>query len=200
MGFHCPSSELRSELAARRCRRAVAAPGRSALFTANTSATSMMPALIACASSPIPGEATNTAVSAIAHASTSDCPTPTVSMMTTIEAGRIHGADRAGNCLRDAAERTPTGHGSDEDVAVELEPGHSNAITQQDTARTQRTGIDRQHRDTPVTAAQLAYQGSRHGGLCPHLVRRSVRRHAELGDRVACVGRAGQDAIRRERP
>ena len=55
------------------------APGRSALLMTNTSAISIMPALIACTSSPSPGTSTTTVTSASRAISTSSCPTPTVS-------------------------------------------------------------------------------------------------------------------------
>ena len=58
------------------------APGRSALFTTKTSAISMIPALIIWTPSPSPGVRTTSVVSAIAATSSSDCPTPTVSRMT----------------------------------------------------------------------------------------------------------------------
>ena len=59
------------------------APSRSALFTTKTSAISMMPALRACTSSPAPGTTVTIDTSAVRTMSTSSCPTPTVSMMTT---------------------------------------------------------------------------------------------------------------------
>ena len=66
-----------------RSRAVCSAPSRSALFTTNTSATSRMPALAAWMPSPMPGASSTTVVSASATMSTSDCPTPTVSMITT---------------------------------------------------------------------------------------------------------------------
>ena len=65
------------------------APSRSALFTTKMSAISMMPALSACTSSPVPGTSTTIETSAVRTMSTSSCPTPTVSMMTTSLAGGI---------------------------------------------------------------------------------------------------------------
>ena len=58
------------------------APSRSALFTTKMSAISMMPALSACTSSPVPGTSTTIDTSAVRTMSTSSCPTPTVSMIT----------------------------------------------------------------------------------------------------------------------
>src|SRR5207302_1196875 len=58
------------------------APGRSALLTAKTSPISIMPALIAWMSSPIPGTSTTTFVCTVRMISTSSCPTPTVSTST----------------------------------------------------------------------------------------------------------------------
>src|SRR5215467_562859 len=59
------------------------APSRSDLYTTNTSAISMMPALSACTSSPVPGTSVTIERSAVRTISTSSWPTPTVSMMTT---------------------------------------------------------------------------------------------------------------------
>ena len=63
----------------RNSRAVASAPSRSALFTANTSPISRMPALAAWMPSPIPGASSTTTVSATPTTSTSDCPTPTVS-------------------------------------------------------------------------------------------------------------------------
>src|SRR5581483_10740370 len=65
------------------CRASRSAFGRSRLLTTSTSAISMIPAFIACTSSPDPGVSTTTVVSAIAATSTSSCPAPTVSTSTT---------------------------------------------------------------------------------------------------------------------
>ena len=58
------------------------APSRSHLLTTKMSAISMMPALSACTSSPVPGTSTTTEMSAVRTISTSSWPTPTVSMIT----------------------------------------------------------------------------------------------------------------------
>ncbi len=58
-------------------------PSRSALFTMKMSATSMMPALMAWISSPMPGTSTTQQVCTQLTTSTSSWPTPTVSTMTT---------------------------------------------------------------------------------------------------------------------
>ena len=85
----------RSAAATRRSRRCAApgstrppttrrsAPSRSALLTTKMSAISMMPALSACTSSPVPGTSVTIDTSAVRMMSTSSWPTPTVSMMTT---------------------------------------------------------------------------------------------------------------------
>ena len=59
------------------------APSRSALLTTNTSAISMIPALSAWTSSPLPGATSTIEMSAVRTISTSSWPTPTVSMRTT---------------------------------------------------------------------------------------------------------------------
>ena len=58
------------------------APTRSALFTTNTSAISISPALFAWMASPQPGFTTTTVVSAAPAMSVSTWPTPTVSTTT----------------------------------------------------------------------------------------------------------------------
>ena len=62
-----------------RSRRTSSAPGRSALLTTSTSATSSRPDLLACTASPMPGATITTVVSAVRVTSTSTWPTPTVS-------------------------------------------------------------------------------------------------------------------------
>jgi hypothetical protein len=58
------------------------APGRSALLITKTSAISISPAFIAWIESPDSGTSTTTVVSAVSAISSSDCPTPTVSVIT----------------------------------------------------------------------------------------------------------------------
>ena len=65
-----------------RSRSSSLTPGRSALLTTKTSATSRSPALWAWTASPAPGFSTTTVVSADPAISTSTCPTPTVSTST----------------------------------------------------------------------------------------------------------------------
>src|SRR5690606_15381708 len=84
----------------RRSRAVSSAPGRSALLTTNTSATSMSPALLACTASPQPGLTTTIVVSACPATSTSTWPTPTVSSSTqgnpaTVSTRTASGADTA---------------------------------------------------------------------------------------------------------
>src|SRR5690606_15753774 len=82
-GRHAPGGDGARSSAERTSRRTRSAPGRSALFTQNTSPTSMIPALKAWTASPLPGVSTTTVVSAASATSTSDWPTPTVSITTT---------------------------------------------------------------------------------------------------------------------
>ena len=67
----------------RSCVAAVSAPARSALFTTITCATSISPAFIDCTSSPPAGIVISTVVCVAVATSTSSCPAPTVSTITT---------------------------------------------------------------------------------------------------------------------
>ena len=102
-----------------RSRRASRTPGRSALLITKTSATSSRPALLACMESPQPGVTTTTVVSAAEAISTSICPTPTVSTITTAHPGRAEQADGVGDGQGQPAQVPPGGHGADEHGRVE---------------------------------------------------------------------------------
>ena len=86
-------------------------PGRSALFTTRTSATSSRPAFIAWMPSPAPGQSTTSTVSAAATTSYSAWPTPTVSTRIVVEAERVHhvaGVDRRAREAAVAAAASPS--------------------------------------------------------------------------------------------
>ena len=81
-GRHSPAAAgCSARFAAIAC-TSLSAPSRSALLTTKMSAISMMPALSACTSSPVPGTSITIETSAVRAMSTSSWPTPTVSMMT----------------------------------------------------------------------------------------------------------------------
>src|SRR5579864_1666781 len=77
-----PSCRVASDCSARISRSTRSAPSRSLLLITKISAISMMPALIVCTSSPMPGTRITTVTSARRTISTSSWPTPTVSMST----------------------------------------------------------------------------------------------------------------------
>jgi hypothetical protein len=81
-GFQASSGSSDNATICARSRAMRPAPGRSALFTTNTSATSSSPAFIACTESPPSGVHTTTTVSATSITASSDWPTPTVSTTT----------------------------------------------------------------------------------------------------------------------
>ncbi len=121
--------------------RSATAP-RSALFTANTSGCSRMPAFMNCSTSPAPGCATKTSVSTSPATSASDCPTPTVSTKTrsktaasTATAGQVASASPPSRS-RAAIERRKT-------PRVAGARAHARAIAEQRAAR------DATRRDRP---------------------------------------------------
>ena len=122
-----------------RSRTVSGAPGRSALFTTNTSAISSSPALAACTASPQPGFTTTTVVSAWPAISTSTWPTPTVSTM-------IHGVpiasstrDGLGCRDREPTEVTTGRHRADEHTRVGRVVLHADAVAE-DRAAAERAG------------------------------------------------------------
>ena len=124
------------------------APGWSALLMAKTSAISMMPALIACTSSPMPGTSTTTVTCARPAISTSSCPTPTVSMRTkSLPAASSRRAMSAGGAGQ-AAERAARGHGADEDAGVGVVLLHADAVAE-DGAAGDAAARDRRPRSPP---------------------------------------------------
>ena len=106
------------------------APGRSALLIANTSAISMMPALMACTSSPIPGTSTTTVTSrdprdihfVLAHA---DCLHHHDVAARGIEQ-QDHVRGGPGHAAHPAARR----HRADEDAVIRVVPLHADAIAE----------------------------------------------------------------------
>ena len=82
-GRHSPAANVCSDSIASIDATVRSAPSRSALLTTKMSAISMMPALSACTSSPVPGTSITIETSAVRTMSTSSWPTPTVSMRTT---------------------------------------------------------------------------------------------------------------------
>ncbi len=115
-GFQSSGSRFSASAIIVRISRTVSeAPSRSALLTTKMSAISRMPAFAACTASPIPGASSTSVVSAADAISTSDCPTPTVSISTisnpaassTRTPCRVAAASPP-RCPRDAMDRMKT--------------------------------------------------------------------------------------------
>src|SRR5215469_2941184 len=83
MGGVQPSLRVARDWRARISRSTRSAPSRSLLLIAKMSAISMIPALMVCTSSPMPGTRIRIVMSASRTMSTSSCPTPTVSIRIT---------------------------------------------------------------------------------------------------------------------
>ena len=120
------------------------APSRSALLTTKMSAISMMPALSACTSSPVPGTSTTIETSAVRTMSTSSCPTPTVSMMTMSRAGRVEHERRVAGRAGQAAEVAARRHAADEHARIAGVRLHADAVAE-DGAAGERAGRIHRH-------------------------------------------------------
>ena len=164
-----------------RSRRASAAPGRSALFTQKTSATSSRPALLACTASPQPGLTTTTVVSVSPATSTSTWPTPTVSTTTKSKPDGVEDPDGLGGGQRQAAEVAPGGHGADEHVVVQGVVAHPDAVAEDGTAGEGRGRVDGEDGDAVPVGPDGAHQGGGQRGLA----RTGRPRHADRVRRVA---------------
>ena len=112
------------------------APGRSALLMTNMSAISMVPALMACTSSPMPGTSTTSVASAEAAISVSACPAPHRFHDHEIEPGAAKQAGDIATLVRAspplACQRS--GHGANEDSGIAMMALHADAIAQNCTA------------------------------------------------------------------
>ncbi len=114
-GFQPRSSRSPSAIMLRSSRTVESAPSRSALLTTKTSPISRIPALAAWMLSPMPGASRTSVVSAAAATSTSDWPTPTVSISTTSQLAASRTRSTCGvvaasppRCPREAIDRMKT--------------------------------------------------------------------------------------------
>ena len=96
--------------------------------------------------SPQPGVTTTTVVSAADAMSTSICPTPTVSTMTTTQPGGAEQADGIGNGQGQPAQVAARGHRADEDGRVERVLTHAHAVAQDGAPAEGRGRVHGQHR------------------------------------------------------
>ena len=110
-----------------------------------TSATSSSPALLACMASPQPGVTTTTVVSAADAMSTSICPTPTVSTMTTPNPA-APSRRMASGTAREPAQVAPGGHRADEHGRVEGVLAHTHPVAQDGASAEGRRRVHGQHR------------------------------------------------------
>ena len=142
------------------------APSRSALLTTKMSAISMMPALSACTSSPAPGTIVTTEMSAVRTMSTSSCPTPTVSMMTTSKPAASSTTRGLGGRAREAAEMPARRHAANEDAGVFGVRLHAHAIAQDGAAAVRARRIDGEHADRPARFADTRRSADRRACSC----------------------------------
>ncbi len=140
-------------------------PGRSALFTTKRSAISMMPDLRVWMPSPDSGTRTSTVESTLRATSSSDCPTPTVSMMIRSKpAGVEHVADFAGRG-GEPAQRAAGGHRADEDPGIERQRLHPDPVAQQGTAGERAGRVHRHDRHGESVGPESRRQPLGQGGL-----------------------------------
>ncbi len=127
------------------------APSRSALLTTKMSAISMMPALSACTSSPLPGTVITIEISAVRTMSISSCPTPTVSISTTsFPAASSTSATSVGRA-RESSEMSAGRHTADEHAGVAGVRLHAHAIPEDRSAGERARRIDGNDADGAAT-------------------------------------------------
>src|SRR5579864_8705635 len=141
---------------ARISRSTRSAPSRSLLLITNMSAISMMPALMVCTSSPMPGTRMTTVTSDRRTMSTSSWPTPTVSISTR----SLPLASRMVATSVVARARPPRkprgGHAADVDAGIGVMGLHADAIAQDGAAGVRAGGIDGDDADGALLLAVLA--------------------------------------------
>ena len=123
------------------------APSRSALLTTKTSAISMMPALSACTSSPVPGTSITTETSARPHdvhfiLADADRLDDDI-----VAAGGVQHERGVGGRARQPAEVTARGHAANEHAGIGGVALHADAVAQDRAAREGAGRIDRQDAD-----------------------------------------------------
>ena len=145
---------------ARSLRRGSAAAARSpsALFTTMRSASSMIPRLMPCSSSPPAGEATSRNRSTRSATATSDWPTPTVSTITRSNPAASHSSMRLAGAPGDAAERARRRRRPDEGVGVPAEVGHPGLVAED---RSAGHGRSTGRRRAPRRGARPRWRGGR---------------------------------------
>ena len=184
----------------RRSRTVESAPSRSALLTTNTSPISRMPALAAWMPSPMPGREQHERGVGGAATSTSDWPTPTVSMSTTSQPGGVEHAQRLRRGRRQPAEMAAGGHRADEDALVGGVLLHADAVAEQRAAGERRRRVDGEHA-RPAAPAPAWRDDERGGRRRLADARRAgdaddaapARRRGELAPSAPDLGRAVLD-------
>ena len=135
------------------------APAWSALFRTSTSAISMRPAFRVWIASPDSGVSTTIVVSAVSATSSSDCPTPTVSMSVVSLPQASSSSASSLRAGREAAQAAPRRHAPDEDLAVRGVLAHADPVAQDRPARERTRGVH--HDDAHLPA--LRAEEPRHG-------------------------------------
>jgi hypothetical protein len=180
-----PSSRLRWRncMAVVRSSTVRSACGRSALFTTSRSAISMMPALMACTSSPSPGGQTTMLLSAkvadlhfrLAGADRLDDHH--------LEADGVEDVDDASGVQRQAAEVAARGHRADEDLVARAVLVHAQAVAEDGAAADRAGRIDGDDGDAAPALREFADQGVDEGGLA------GARRPGDADDVGAAAAR-----------
>ena len=146
--------ERRGRASASRSRTVSSTPGRSALFTTNTSAISSRPALFACTPSPHPGFTTTTVVSAAPRSRPPPDRRRPSRRGSTASPAASSTRMRLRRRERETAEVTAGGHRADEHARVGGVVLHADAVTE-DRAAAERAGrVDREHADLVAVGAR----------------------------------------------
>src|ERR1700687_5106907 len=182
------SLRMASDCMARISRSTRSAPSRSLLLITKMSAISMIPALIVCTSSPMPGTRITTVTSASRTISTSSCPTPTVSIMI-----------RSRPEPSSTAARSAVGHAADVNPRIAKVILHADAIAQNRSARIRAGRVDRDNADAliffAIVLGELIDQSAlaRSGGARQPDDSRLARVRKERLEQVGPAGRAVLD-------
>ena len=151
------------------------APSRSALLTTKMSAISMMPALSACTSSPVPG--TSVTIDDVGGADDVDFVLADADGLDDddVEAGGVEDDRGLGRRPRQAAEMAARRHAADEHAGVFGVRLHAHAIAEDGAAAVRARRIDGEHADRPPGLARTRRSADRRACSCRRRAGRSRR-------------------------
>ena len=143
----------------------------SALLTTTRSASSMIPRLMPCSSSPPPGAISSTKQSTIAATATSDWPTPTVSTSTTSKPAASQSSIASRVRRATPPSVPPVGDGRTNAARPPHELAHAGLVAEDRSAAARARRVDREHRDPVAALDRRAGRAPRSTSTCRRPVR-----------------------------